>query len=167
MIGQRDGVHAVTQSSWRRPVIEDMSEMRAAARAGDFHPEDRRNRALFVDCLFADWLPETRPAGSGIKFVLCVVERIAAGGANVSARAVLDRVSAQRRSFGPRLPHDIVLSWRKDCLPIIVRQVHFLVERNASESGANFRGVDAAGGRARTGAKGQGKSDDREAAEYL
>ena len=38
---ERDRVHAVAQSSRLRSIIEDMSKMRATARARNFRPENR------------------------------------------------------------------------------------------------------------------------------
>src|SRR5512133_356130 len=96
-VHQCDGVHAVAQSSWRRSVFEDMSQMRATACTRNFHPKDRRRRAAFADRFFADRLPETRPACARVEFRLCAVERIAARRANVNAVAVIESVAAQRR----------------------------------------------------------------------
>src|SRR5213083_281457 len=59
-VHQRDGVHTVAQSSWRRSVIEDMSEMRSAMGARNFHSEDRRGRAAFVNRFFTDRLPSVQ-----------------------------------------------------------------------------------------------------------
>ncbi len=38
---ERDRVHAIAQSTWLRAVIEDMSKMRATARARKFSAENR------------------------------------------------------------------------------------------------------------------------------
>ena len=71
-----------------------MSEMRSATGARNFHSEDRRRDAAFVNRFFADRLPETRPAGARIEFRLRAVERIAARGANVNAVTVIEHVTA-------------------------------------------------------------------------
>src|SRR4029453_3390368 len=106
---QRDGVHAVAQSSWRRSIVENMSKMRAAPRARNFHSKDRRERAAFVDRFFADWLPETWPTGARVEFRLCAEERVAAGGANVNAVVAIERVAARRWSLRARSAHNVEL----------------------------------------------------------
>src|ERR1700745_2735546 len=45
---ERDRVHAVAQPSRWRSVIEDMSQMRATARARNFPAEDRGDSIVFV-----------------------------------------------------------------------------------------------------------------------
>ena len=86
-----------------------MSEMRSATCARNFHSEDRRGRAAFVNCFFADRLPETRPAGARIEFRLHAVKRIAARRANVNAVVVIERVTAQGRQLRARSAHDVEL----------------------------------------------------------
>jgi len=128
-----------------------MSEMRAAARARNFHSKDRRKPAAFVDRFFADRLPETRPTGAGVEFCLSAVERIAARGANVSAVAVIERVTAQRRSLRARSAHDVELLRGHDELPLLVREINFLIERNSVQPRTNLRCIEIARMRARAG----------------
>ena len=62
-----------------------MSEVRSATGARNFHSEDRRGRAAFVNRFFADRLPETRPAGAGFKFGARVEQRAVAADAAIDA----------------------------------------------------------------------------------
>src|SRR5438876_10040226 len=130
-----------------------MSEMRATARARNFHSEDRRGRATFVNRFFADRLPETRPAGARIEFGLCAVERIAARGANVSAIVVIERVTAKGRQLRARSAHDVELLRRQYEQPFFVREIDFLVERNSVQLRTYLRCINIAGMRA--GARGK------------
>src|SRR5437773_11775767 len=145
---QRDGVHTVAQSSWRRSIIEDMSQMRSAPRARNFHSEDRRGRAAFVDRLFADRLPETRPACARVEFRLRAVERIAARRANVSAVVVIERVTAQGGQLRARSAHDVELLRRQYDQPLFIREIHFSVQRNSVELRPYLRGINITGMRA-------------------
>ncbi len=120
-----------------------MSEMRAAARAGDFCSEDPRSADLMYR-FSADRLRETRPTGAGVEFVLRAVERVAAGGANISAFAVLKRVATLRRSLRARPAHDMELFRGHDELPFVIRKVDMLIERNGVQLRANLRGVEIA-----------------------
>ena len=86
-----------------------MSEMRSATGARNFHSEDRRGRAAFVNRFFADRLPETRPAGARIEFCVRAVKRIAACRANVNAVVAIERVTAQGRQLCARSAHDVEL----------------------------------------------------------
>src|SRR5216110_585801 len=150
---QRDGVHTVAQSGWRRSVIEDMSEMRSTPRARNFHSEDRRERAAFVNRFFADRLPETRPAGARIEFRLRTVKRIAARRANVSAIVVIERVTAKGRQLRARSAHDVELLRRQYDQPFFVREIDFLVERNSVQLRPYLRYINIAGMRARAAGK--------------
>ncbi len=128
-----------------------MSEMRAAARARNFHSKDRRKPAALVYRFFADRLPETRPAGARVEFRFSAVERITARGANVNAFAVIERVTAQRPSLRARSTHDIKLLRGHDELPFLIREIDFLIERNRVQLRANLRCIEIARMRARAG----------------
>ena len=110
--------------------MEDMSKMRSATGARNFHSEDRRGRAAFVNRFFADRLRETWPAGARIEFRLCAVKRIAACRANVNAVAVIECVTAHGRQLRARSAHDVELQRRQYDQPFFVREIDFLVERN-------------------------------------
>ena len=126
-----------------------MSEMRSAPRARNFHSEDRRERAAFVNRFFADRLPETRPAGARIEFRLRAVKRIAARRANVNTVAVIERVTAKGRQLRARSAHDVELLRRQYDQPIFVREIDFLVERNSVQLRPYLCCINIAGMRAR------------------
>ena len=125
-----------------------MSEMRSATGARNFHSEDRRGRAAFVNRFFADRLPETRPAGARIEFRLRAVKRIAARRANVNAVVVTERVTAQGRQLRARSAHDVELLRRQYDQPFFVREIDFLVERNSVQFRPYSRCINIAGMRA-------------------
>ena len=126
-----------------------MSEMRSATGARNFHSEDRRGRAAFVNRFFADRLPETRPAGARIEFRLRAVKRIAARRANVSAVVVTECITAKRRQLRARSAHDVELLRRQYDQPFFVREIDFLVERNSVQLRPYVRYNNIAGMRAR------------------
>ena len=126
-----------------------MSEMRSAPGARNFHSEDCRGRAAFVNRFFADRLPKTRPAGARIEFRLRTVKRIAARRANVNAVAVTERVTAKGRELRARSAHDVELLRRQYDQPFFVREVDFLVERNSVQLRPYLRYLNIAGMRAR------------------
>src|SRR5205809_4721296 len=152
-VHQCDGVHAVAQSSGRRSVVEDVSQMRATACARNFHSKDRRRRAAFADGFFADRLPETRPACARVEFRLRAVERIAARRANVSAVVVIERVTAQGGQLRARSAHDVELLRRQYDQPFFVCEIDFLVERNSVQLRPYLRYINIAGMRARAAGK--------------
>src|SRR5213592_5056607 len=122
--------------------------MRSATGARNFHSEDRRGRAAFVNRFFADRLPETRPAGARIEFRLRAVERIAARRANVSAVVVIERVTAQGGQLRARSAHDVELLRRQYDQPFFVREFDFLVEWNSVQLRPYLRCTNIAGMRA-------------------
>ena len=130
-----------------------MSEMRSATGARNFHSEDRRGRAAFVNRFFADRLPETRPAGARIEFRLRAVNRIAARRANVNAIVVIERVTAKGRQLRARSAHDVELLRRQYDQPFFVREIDFLVERNSIQLRPYLRYINIAGMRARAAGK--------------
>jgi hypothetical protein len=148
---QRDRVHAVAQSRWSRPVVEDMSKMRATTRARNFRSKDRRKSAAFMNSFLADRLPETWPARTGVKFRVGGVERVTARGANVSAGAVFECVTTGRRSLGAGSAHDVELLGGHDELPFVICQTHWLIKRNGVQLCTNSGWIEIARMRTRAG----------------
>jgi len=124
-----DGVHTVAQPSWRRSVIEDMSEMRSAPRARNFHSEDRGGRAAFVNRFFADRLRETWPAGARIKLGCGVEQRGITANATVETFVVQVPVLPRKRHLGAVMAGDIKHVGRK-LLPPFAIALHDLGNMN-------------------------------------
>src|SRR6202795_5070542 len=110
---QRKAVHAVAQASRLRPVVEDVTEMTAAAPAvnlGTQHPEGA------VLC-FADGVLErlikTRPAGAAFEFRLRGEQRQGAPGAGEDGLAMLLEQWARTRALGALLTQDLILLRRQ------------------------------------------------------
>src|SRR5258707_14983747 len=67
---QRKAVHAVAQAGRLRPIIENVTEMAAAAAAVDFGPQHPEGAVFgFADGI-VERLIETRPAGAALEFRL-------------------------------------------------------------------------------------------------
>src|SRR3982751_4388139 len=85
--------------------ISSMTYLRQLASAHVFEtqtaPIQRGGRAAFVNRLFADRLPETRPSGARIESRLRGAKRITAPRADVSTVVVIDRVTAKDGSSVP------------------------------------------------------------------
>lgn len=151
-IRERHRVHTIAKTGGRRTIIEDMAEMRAASCAGDFRSKNcRHSTSGRPDRCWFDRFPETWPAGAGIEFRRGAIKWIAAGGADIGSRPVLYHVAALGGTLSSGAPHDMELRRRKDRLPFIIPQMHFLPERNGIEPGANSDWVEVVGPRARAG----------------
>src|SRR5580692_7710093 len=63
-------IHTIPQSGRSGTVVENMTEMRIAQAAGDSsaHHAEQADVTGFQNIFFGDSLPETRPAGAGVKF---------------------------------------------------------------------------------------------------
>src|SRR5258705_9850910 len=67
---QRKAVHAVAQAGRLRSVVEDVTEMAAAAAAMNFGPQHPQSPVFgLADGVF-EWLIKTRPAGAALEFRL-------------------------------------------------------------------------------------------------
>src|SRR5215208_5580798 len=128
---ERDAVHAPPlPPSLLRTVVEDVAEVRAAARAahlGAHHPV-----GVILDELYGlrrDGLGEARPAGARVVLRLAVEERVAAGGAMVEAVFVGVHVLTGERVLGCCLAQDGVLHWREPLPPLLVGAGQFVALR--------------------------------------
>src|SRR5215207_3641509 len=104
-----------------RPVIEDVAEVRVAARAaylGADHPVRAVLNELYG--LRRDGFGEARPAGARVVLRPAVKEQVAAGGAVVEASFVGVHVRTRERELGRRLAQDGVLLRREPLAPLFV-----------------------------------------------
>ena len=112
------GVDAKAQSGRLRAVREDMPEMRAALFAAHFHAfHPVAGIGACGDAFGAVGLPETRPAGTGIKFGIGVEQCIAATRATVNARVMTIPVCAAEGRLGAALAAYLVLLRREFLAP--------------------------------------------------
>src|SRR5258707_9029916 len=102
---QRRGIHAVAQTSWLRPICEDVPQVRVAKGALDFLPQYARAKILFLAHIFrGDGFPKARPAGPRVEFRLRIEERVAAIDAVVQPRRVLIVERPRKSKLGRRAP---------------------------------------------------------------
>src|SRR3981189_905119 len=114
---QRKAVHAVAQAGRLRPIVENVTEMAAAAAAVGLGPPQpqaaSRGRPeggifCFSDGV-VDGLIEPRPAGAALKFRLRGEQRQVAAGAGEDALAMLLEQRARTRAPGALLAQDFLL----------------------------------------------------------
>src|SRR5580704_2485879 len=106
---QREAVHAVAQAGRLRPVVEDVTEMAAAAAAVNFGPQHPEGAVFgFADGVLQR-LIKTRPAGAALEFGFRREQRQVAAGAGECALAVLLEQRTRSRTLGAFLAQDFIL----------------------------------------------------------
>src|ERR1700730_8369392 len=106
-------VHAVAQSGWLRPVVEDVPEMPAAAAAMHLGPQHAEGAVFGLADGVVERLVEARPAGPALELGLRGEQRQVATGAGEDALAMLIEKRARARAFGPLLAQDVILLRRQ------------------------------------------------------
>src|ERR1700733_5940274 len=102
----------------RRPILEDMAEMAAAAAAMHFgadHAIGAVGRGFDRACFR---IVETRPAGAAVEFFLRGEQFLLAAGAIKRAGALFVIERARARPLGAVLAHDMELLRRENFVPL-------------------------------------------------
>src|ERR1700687_3464437 len=110
---QRKAVHAVAQAGRLRPIVENVTEMAAAAAAVDFGPQHPKGAVFGLADGVVERLIKTRPAGAALEFRLRGEQRQVAAGAGEDALAMLLEQRAPSRTLGALLAEDLILLRRK------------------------------------------------------
>src|SRR6266481_6196415 len=110
---QRKAVHAVAQAGRLRSVVEDVTEMAAAAAAMNFGPQHSQGPVFGLADGVLEWLIKTRPAGAALEFRLRGEQRQVAPGAGEDALAMLLEQWARTRTLGALLTQDLILLRRQ------------------------------------------------------
>src|SRR5882724_662693 len=95
--------------------------------------------ACRTDRVSSNRLPKTRPSSSRIIFCVRTEQRIAASCAEVNPLLVRVPISVGERQFRSPSAKHVILPTCEDVFPLIVRELHFLIQRNGGELGANLR----------------------------
>ena len=115
-----------------------MSEVRTASGTGNFiaaHSEARIVRC--ADCIFVDRLPKARPSCPGIVFCVPGKQWITASGTNVGSFVMIPPVRICERQFGAAFSQHVILATGQDVFPFVIREMHFLIQRDGGELGTN------------------------------
>src|SRR6266480_7211070 len=96
--------------------------------------------ACRTDRISSNRLPKTRPSSSRIVFCIRTEQRIATSRAKVNSLFVGVPVSVGERQFRSPSSKYVILAACQDVFPLIVRELHFLIQRNGGEPGANLSG---------------------------
>src|SRR6202048_104248 len=110
---QRKAVHAVAQAGRLWPIVENVTEMAAAAPALDFGPQHPKGAVFGLADGVVERLIKTRPAGAALEFRLRGEQRQGAAGAGEDALAMLLEQLARSRTLGALLAQDLVLLRRQ------------------------------------------------------
>src|SRR5471032_985039 len=110
---QRKAVHAVAQAGRLRPIVEDVTEMAAAAAAVNFGAQHPEGAVFGLADGVLERLVKTRPAGAALEFRLRGEQRQVAAGAGKDALAVLLEQRARSRTLGAFLAQDFILLRRQ------------------------------------------------------
>src|SRR6266550_1587473 len=110
---QRKAVHAVAQAGRLRSVVEDVTEMAAAAAAMNFGPQHPQGPVFGLADGVLERLIKTRPAGAALEFRLRSEQRQVAAGAGEDALAMLLEQRARSRTLGALLAQDVILLRRQ------------------------------------------------------
>src|SRR5438552_11503618 len=86
-------------------------------------------------------LPKPRPSSSRIVFCIRAEQWVAASRAKVNSLLVRVPVSVGERQFCSPSSKYVILAARQDIFPLIVRELHFLIQRNGGEPDANSSGL--------------------------
>src|SRR6476660_3006574 len=148
---QRDAVHAVAEPGGRRPVVEHVTEMAAAAAAMDLIPHHAERVVCVGQHRALDGLVEAWPAGAAVELGLRIEQRQAASGAGEGAGAVLVVERAGECALGVLLAQHRILLWRQQLSPFLWRVGDFEGAGNcrvapADQAKANCRRADRGDG---------------------
>src|SRR6266481_8266209 len=110
---QRKAVHAVAQAGRLRSVVENVTEMAAAAAAMNFGPQHPQGPVFGLADRVLERLIKTRPAGAALEFRLRSEQRQVAAGAGEDALAMLPEQRARSRTLGALLAQDVLLLRRQ------------------------------------------------------
>src|SRR3981081_4481572 len=115
---QRKAVHAVAQAGRLRPIVEDVTEMAAAAAAVNFGSQHPKGAVFGLADGVLERLIETRPAGAALEFRLRGKQRQVAAGASEDALAMLLEQRARSRPLGALLAQNLILLRRQLRAPL-------------------------------------------------
>src|SRR5260221_9236240 len=110
---QRKAVNAVAQTGRLRPVVEDVTEMAAAAPAVNFGAQHPEGAVFGLADGVVERLIETRPAGAALELRLRGEQRQVAAGAGEGALTMLFQERARSRALGAFLAQDLILLRRQ------------------------------------------------------
>src|SRR6478752_981108 len=110
---QRKAVNEVAQAGRFRPVVEDVTEMAAAAAAVNFGARHPEGAVFGLAHRVLERLVKTWPAGAAFEFRLRGEQRQVAAGAGEDALAMLLEQRARARALGALLTQDLVLLRRQ------------------------------------------------------
>src|SRR5712671_682957 len=110
---QGKAIHAVAQAGRLRPIVEDVTEMAAAAAAVNFGPQHPESPIFGLADGVLQRLVKTRPAGTALEFRLRGEQRQVAAGTGEDALAVLLEQRARSRPLGALLAQDLILLRRQ------------------------------------------------------
>ena len=122
---QRDAVDAVAQAGRRRPVLEDMAEMAAAAPAMHLGARHQQGVVGLGADGFRQRAIEARPAGPAVVFRLRCEQRQIAGCTGECALAFLVIERARARDLGAVQAQHLVLRLAEDRAPLAVALLNF------------------------------------------
>src|SRR5439155_5592661 len=115
----RRRVDAVAQACWLRPVVEDVPQVPATARARDLGPDhEMRVVRRLLDRRALGRGVKARPAAVGVELGLGLEQPRAAAGAQVNARRLGVPVLAREGPFGALLTQHVVLGRGQVSLPL-------------------------------------------------
>src|SRR6266536_4531070 len=97
--------------------------------------------ACCTDRVSSNRLPKTRPSSSRVIFCVRTEQRIAASGAKVNSLLVRVPVSVGERQFRSPSSKYVILAAGQNVIPLLIRELHFLIERNSFELGPDSRGL--------------------------
>src|SRR5438093_12834499 len=93
-----------------------------------------------IDSFSSDRLPKAGPSSSRVVFCIGTKQGIAARRAKVNPLLVRVPISVGERQFRSPSAKHVILPTCQDVFPLIVRELHFLFQRNGGELGANLSG---------------------------
>src|SRR3979411_2470667 len=110
---QRKAVHAVARAGRLRSVVEDVTEMAAAAAAMNFGPQHPQGPVFGLADGVLERLIKTPPAGAALELRLRSEQWQVAAGAGEDALAMLLEERARSRTLGALLAQDVILLRRQ------------------------------------------------------
>src|SRR6201996_8613028 len=148
---QGESIHAVAQAGRLRPIVENVTEVTAAAAAVNFGPQHSEGAVFALADGVFERLPKTRPAGAALIFRCRGEQRQIAAGTGEDALAMLLEQRACPRSFGAFLAQDFILLRRQLRAPFRVGlfDLEFLLGtgRGASQPAQGSKAQESGGGR--------------------
>lgn len=125
---KRNGIDAVTFSSWPGPVFKNMPKVASAARTDHFNPVHKMAGILLKpDFVAGNHIRKTWPPGAGLKFGIGRKEFLPAGSTGIDPFFFVIIKVAGKGPFRAFLSQDLILLGSENLFPLFFGLLNFIL----------------------------------------